>query len=165
MTHLSKNLPPGESLLFEAKRHWSRYASPSLLMIFGALAAFSLYVWDEEVSQFLKIDVENIHYLIYASLAVIAVGYTWKQSLKRMDKGNQMIITTNYIISSEGVLFCKINSLSIHHVEFINVEQTIFGKIFKYGTVNVMANGQLFASASNIANPITFRNEIMSSRR
>ena len=50
--------------------------------------------------------------------------------------------------------------MNMDKVESVNVDQTLLGRIFGYGTVVVHGTGGGLEPLPNIASPITFRNHV-----
>ena len=78
-----------------------------------------------------------------------------------MTKFDEFVITNKRVIMKTGVISRNIFEMTAAHIESINVDQTIMGRIFGYGTVIIVGSGGTKESFDNIANPIRFRRAFM----
>lgn len=73
--------------------------------------------------------------------------------------GKQFVLTTRRVIVKEGIIMRKVNELMLRKCEGIQVEQSVLGRIFDYGTLNV-TTGEQTNSYKMIKDPITFSTRI-----
>ena len=73
--------------------------------------------------------------------------------------GKQFVLTTRRVIVKEGIIMRRVKELMLRKCEGIQVEQTFFGRIFDYGTLNV-TTGEQTNSYKMIKDPITFSTRI-----
>lgn len=78
-----------------------------------------------------------------------------------MTKFDEFVITNKRVIMKTGVISRNIFEMTSAHIESINVDQTIMGRIFGFGTVIIVGSGGTKESFDNIAHPIRFRRAFM----
>ncbi len=78
-----------------------------------------------------------------------------------MTKFDEFVITNKRVIMKTGVISRNIFEMTIAHIESINVDQSIWGRIFGYGTVIIVGSGGTKESFSDIADPVRFRRAFM----
>lgn len=78
-----------------------------------------------------------------------------------MTKFDEFVITNKRVIMKTGVISRNIFEMTVAHIESINVDQSIMGRIFGYGTVIIVGSGGTKESFDNIASPIRFRRAFM----
>ncbi len=76
-------------------------------------------------------------------------------------KTDEFVITNKRIIMKTGVISRNIFEMTASHIESINVDQTIMGRIFNYGTVIIVGSGGTRESFPDIAAPVKFRQAFM----
>ena len=159
MSYIEKHLPNGEAILFMARRHWMRYVPPALLFVSSIAAAVLIFLYDDVLLNYVG---KNELLVLLAVVGIICViGGAWWLLRYLLDQLVEMAVTTNYIIHKKGFIRRRMNSLSIKHVEFINVDQSIIGALFGYGDLRIISSGETFAFHRKVANPMLFRNRIM----
>ncbi len=70
---------------------------------------------------------------------------------------SEFAITNRRIIIKTGLIQRKTVELNIHHVESVNVEQSVMGRILDYGTVTIIGSGGTREVFSHIESPMEFR--------
>ena len=73
--------------------------------------------------------------------------------------GKQFVLTTRRVIAKEGIIRRKANELMLRKCEGIQVEQSVMGRIFDYGTL-IVSTGEQTNSYKLIKDPITFSTRI-----
>lgn len=73
--------------------------------------------------------------------------------------GRQFVLTTRRVIIKEGIIKRKVHELMLRKCEGIQVEQTIVGRIFNYGTLYV-TTGEQTNSYKMIKDPVIFSTRI-----
>lgn len=80
-----------------------------------------------------------------------------------MTKTDEFVITNKRVIMKTGLFSRKIFEMTTAHIESINVDQSILGRIFGYGTVIIVGSGGTKESFPDISHPIKFRKAFMDS--
>ena len=141
MGYIQKNLMEGEKVAYEARQHGIIYTLPVVL----ALVSFCAF--------FLPIDT-------WINACICGVGLLvalfWAISLYG---GRQYVVTTNRLIFKRGIINRNSHELLLKKCEGVQVDQSIPGRIFDYGTV-VVTTGEVTNSYKYISHPLRFTTKI-----
>ena len=129
-----------EKIVYKAHLHGIIYLLP--VLVFLAFVALCIVI---------PIDITFI-VAFFAALCCII----WAMNIYG---GKQFVLTTRRVIVKEGIIKRKVNELMLRKCESIQVEQSILGRIFDYGTLNV-STGEQINSYKMIKDPITFSTRI-----
>ena len=69
-------------------------------------------------------------------------------------------MTNRRVIYKKGLIRRRTNEMNMDKVESVQVEQSILGRMFDYGTVTILGTGEGFETLCTIASPIELRNSI-----
>ena len=72
----------------------------------------------------------------------------------------EMVLTSNRIIYKTGLIQRDTIEIPRNQIESINLKQTILGRIFKFGDIDVIGTGGTNQYLKSIANVISFRKSI-----
>lgn len=78
-----------------------------------------------------------------------------------MTHTDEFAITNKRVIMKTGLISRNVFEMTLTHIESINVDQSIAGRIFNYGTVIIVGSGGTRESFANIAAPVAFRRAFM----
>ena len=140
MGYIDKHLMTGEKVVYRAKLHWIIYTMPCLVCLLFLV---------------LCIVVPSLATLILALIALICCA-AWTISIYG---GKQFVLTSKRVIAKEGIIRRKANELMLRKCEGIQVEQSILGRIFDYGTL-LVTTGEQTNKYKMIKDPITFSTRI-----
>jgi uncharacterized membrane protein YdbT with pleckstrin-like domain len=70
---------------------------------------------------------------------------------------SEFAITNRRIVIKTGLFRRRTIELNIHQVESVNVDQSILGRMFDYGTVTIVGSGGTREVFANIERPLDFR--------
>lgn len=74
---------------------------------------------------------------------------------------DEFAITNYRIIIKTGLLSMKTLEMNLNKVETVNVDQSILGRIFGYGTLRIVGTGGTHEVFANINHPIEFRKKFL----
>lgn len=150
MSYVKKVLQPGETLVFSTGLHWLTYL-PSILLF---LAAVALGLGSLNVER----DLAEPTLVAAVGIAVIAVVVWIIEAIRRASV--EVAVTDQRVIYKRGII--GRHSIEIHRskVESVDVDQSILGRLFGYGTVLVRGTGGTLEPMRNIADPLRFRSYI-----
>ena len=97
----------------------------------------------------------NGRYTAYA-LALVAVVLLIQQWIQWLV--TEIAVTNRRVIYKKGLIRRQTNEMNMDKVESVQVEQSILGRMFDYGTVTILGTGEGFETLRTIANPIELRN-------
>jgi uncharacterized membrane protein YdbT with pleckstrin-like domain len=150
MSYVKKVLQPGETLVFATGLHWLTYL-PSILLF---LVAVAIALLATSVRQ----DAAQPLLASAALVAVIAIVVWIVEAIRRASI--EAAVTDQRVIFKRGII--SRHTIEIHRskVESVDVDQTILGRVFGYGTVLVRGTGGSLEPMRNIADPLRFRSFI-----
>lgn len=70
---------------------------------------------------------------------------------------SEFAITNKRVIIKVGLVSRRTVEMNLSKVESVNVDQSILGRVFGYGTISVIGTGGTRESFTNIAAPLLFR--------
>jgi uncharacterized membrane protein YdbT with pleckstrin-like domain len=95
-------------------------------------------------------------YTAYALVAVVPLVKAWYQSWI-----TEIAVTNRRVIYKKGLIRLKTNEMNMDKVESVQVDQSVLGRMFDFGTVKILGTGEGFEALQTIAGPIKLRNCII----
>ena len=147
MGYVTNNLMPNERVLHVGKIHWFVFVSGTVML----LIAISLFITDLGGGALQEIFGAIVFIL---SMMSLIKAFIFKIS-------TELAITSKRVIAKVG--FISRNTIELNHkkVESFIVDQSIFGRIFGFGTIVVCGTGGGKTPIPNIDNPLEFRRQAM----
>jgi len=150
MSYVEKVLQPGEEVLARSRLHWFIYRSA----LFYALLTVAALVGSRMV------PAENgalvlIVAALFALFTLIAFLAAWGRRVT-----TELAVTNHRVIYKTGFLSRHTIEMNRSKVESVDVQQSVTGRIFGYGTIIVRGTGGSLEPIRNIANPLNFRSQI-----
>ena len=142
-SYVSNSLTANEKIIKKASIHWFIYASGAAWLLLGV---FLLIVAPENapLPSFLGVifSLFGVFKLIQAFLYHIST---------------ELAVTSKRVVAKFG--FIRRNTIELNHrnVESFSVDQSIFGRLFNFGTVHINGTGGVKTPLPAIANPLEFR--------
>ena len=96
----------------------------------------------------------KLHWRIYFTLR--AVLTLWLSPIIRQ-KTSEFVITNKRVIMKTGFISRKTFEMNLQKIESINVDQSLFGRLFGFGSVTIIGTGGSRESFSDISKPLLFR--------
>ncbi len=144
MSYTESQLLPGESIKFQARVHWLPYLPWYILGAVVALASIVAFI--------------NHAYPIGAG--VIALGVIICASAYIARQSTEFSVTDRRIIIKVGWIHRRTLETMLGKVENIAVEQSVFGRMFGFGTIVVTGTGGTREPFTNVADPLVFRHHV-----
>lgn len=146
MKYVNALLAPDETVRFQTRRNWLVYRDAIVML---ALIVASLYL------------PQNLHnekfviVLILFPLAVIAA------LVGRLRRAATVIAVTNHrLFCKNGLIARHTVEMNLEKVESVDVDQTVLGRIFGFGTVTIRGVGTTIDPIRGIADPIGLRQAV-----
>lgn len=146
MSYVKNNLMSGETVIYNAKIHWFIFL-PGI--IFAALGLLIL-AGDKQG--------EGVG-AIGGILVFFAVISLLKAFITKIS--TELAVTSKRVIAKVGLIRRNTAELNHSKVESFNVDQSILGRIFGYGTIVVNGTGGGKTPIPNIDSPLVFRRNAM----
>jgi len=150
MSYVARTLGSKEKILLLTGYHWlywvgaSLVVAPFVAVLVGGLPRYS--VGD------------------YVFLFLTAVPFLWGLYLIIHGLALEVAVTTDRFVKKTGLVSINTEEVSLDKIEEVNVETSIIGRIFGYGTINVHGTGAGDIRVKMINNPIGLRREIQAAR-
>jgi uncharacterized membrane protein YdbT with pleckstrin-like domain len=94
--------------------------------------------------------------LVFVTVGVLLAIAAW---LKRF--GTEIAVTNRRVIYKTGLIRRHTTEINMDKIESVDVDQSVLGRLFGYGTVTIRGTGEAVEPLRDIADPIDFRNAIM----
>ena len=145
MSYIQQVLQPGETIRYQGSVSWVLYLAPLALAIAGVVAAVT----------------GPVGWMIGAICFAVALILTLRAWFIRWT--TEIAVTNLRVIYAKG--FIQRRSVEIHmdKVESVDVDQSVLGRVFNYGTVMVRGTGATLEPFRDIDRPIDFRNQVVAS--
>ncbi len=70
---------------------------------------------------------------------------------------SEFVITNRRIIIKTGFIARNTFEMNLSKIESVNVDQSVSGRIFNYGSITIIGTGGTKETFNNIAHPLSFR--------
>jgi membrane protein YdbS with pleckstrin-like domain len=149
MSYVDEHLLPGERVVYRARQHWSIFGWSITLTLLG-IAIFAILqlldLWPE-----VKLIVPL---LLFAIAAVLAIA----PALRYI--GSEYAVTDKRVVVKLGLIQRESDETLLSKVEAIGVDQSIWGRMFGFGTVTIVGTGGTRETFTHIAGPLEFRRQV-----
>jgi len=145
MSYVDANLISGEKIVFRTHLHWKVFLLPVLFFLVGmAITAAAIYQGVDPYLSFL---------ILVIPLGVLFQSYlTWRCS--------EFAVTDKRVLIKTGIVSRHTLETILTKVENIGVEQTLWGRLFNFGTLYVTGTGSTRETFPGIHAPLEFRKAI-----
>jgi uncharacterized membrane protein YdbT with pleckstrin-like domain len=154
MSYVKHILQPGENVLVIGRLHWILYwpAIIWLLCCGGAVAA-AIHFRATNYRWLISVMLAGLFLL----LAVFALVNAWWRIFT-----TEIAVTTHRVIYKTGFITRHTTEMNIDKIESVVVDQSILGRLFDYGTLDIRGTGASIEQLTRIAHAIQLRNAITS---
>lgn len=145
MGYVDSNLMPGEKVVYKGNIHWFIFL-PGLI---GCLIGTILFIAAIFFLTSGEIGVGGIIFL-FIGIASLIKAFIEKHS-------TELAVTSKRVIAKKG--FIKRNTIELNHskVESFNVDQSILGRLFDFGTLVINGTGGGKTPVRKVDSPLEFR--------
>lgn len=155
--YVSNILQSDEQVIHQATIHWIVYLPSAICFVVG----LALLLWVAPIYQAGGREFVGMIGVIVALLLLLAAPvYFFKALIQR--RTTELAITNRRVIAKVGLIRRKTWEINATKVEGVEVDQSIWGRIFGYGTVTVKGTGGGIAPLRNIDDPVEFRKYVTS---
>ncbi len=149
MSYVRRVLQPDETILFKSTIHWIVYFPAFILAIVGCAGLVLLYASGPNFVA-LVIIVGGF------GLALLSFLSAWIRRLS-----TEIAVSDRRIISKRGLFARHTLEMNMDKVESVDVDQSLLGRIFDYGTIVIHGTGADVEPLVKIDSPIDFRNAVV----
>ena len=150
MSYAKRVLLPGETILYETGLHWLVYLKAVLALLAAIAAGAGATHVEGNQRTWLLIAAAAL-----LALAAIAAGIA---AVRRVS--TQLAVTDQRVIFKRGILARHTIEMNRSKVESVDVDQSILGRIFGFGTVLIRGTGGTLEPLRAISDPLTLRSYI-----
>jgi Bacterial PH domain/Short C-terminal domain len=162
MSYARNLLSRGEEVVYESRQHWFAIIARTWLWILLAVVTLAIVIFLVSGTEpFVNETIDQIVTLLAVAGLLIAAGYV---AFTLWDWRNQeWLITTRRVIRAEGVLNKSVSDSSLEKINDARLDQSMFGRIFGFGTLDILTAAEELNAGSNvadfpmIADPVDFK--------
>jgi uncharacterized membrane protein YdbT with pleckstrin-like domain len=147
MTYVDSILEPGERVRYRTTVSWTVYAHGLWVGLATLATAYLAFKW-----------FVGWLFLVTGALAVIAMIAFARGLFVRTT--TEIAVTDKRIIFKRGFIRRHTVEMNMQKVESVDVDQTLFGRLFNYGDVTVRGVGSTFERLSFIYAPLRLRTTV-----
>lgn len=151
MGYVETVLQPEETVTYKTTVHWFVYLQA---IIWAVLAGAMAVVWARTSAGMWDAALGWLA-LAFLFVAAVLAGLAW---LRRIS--TELAVTTKRVIYKSGLLQRHTMEMNLSKVESVLVGQSVCGRIFGYGQVELKGTGASAAPMPMIADPLRFRSHI-----
>ena len=152
MRYVRRVLQPGETIVYATKLHWLIYIHTILLAIACIILAGAAIATSDSQNISLALGIAAVIFILLALSAGL------RAFIRRAT--TELAVTDHRVIYKSGLLSRHTIEMNRDKVESVDVDQSLLGRIFGYGTVVVRGTGGSLEPIRNIGDPLTFRSHI-----
>jgi len=150
MGYVDRVLQPGEHVVHRSQLHWLIYGRAIVTLAVALVVAF--------FAAGISGDLHQV--LLYAALVILIVGLWLLVAAFVRRTTTEFAVTDHRIIFKTGVLGRHTIEMNRSKVESVDVDQSLLGRIFGYGTVLVRGTGSSWEPMPHIEGPLALRSSI-----
>ena len=155
MRYVRRVLQPGETIVYSTKLHWRVYIQAILLVIACVIIAGAAVSTSDSQNLSLAFKIAAVIF------ALLALSAGLRAFIRRAT--TELAVTNHRVIYKSGLLSRHTIEMNRDKVESVDVDQSLLGRIFGYGTVIVRGTGGSLEPMRNIGDPLSFRTYITAS--
>ncbi|MBY0533051.1 MAG: PH domain-containing protein [Xanthobacteraceae bacterium] len=151
MSYIEKTMEPGEEIVHRSRLHWIDYIVALEVLIIGVVViALTILVPIPSSGSTARAIAIAVGVLLVA-IAVIKFFGTW------IARSTTEFGVTNYrVVAKRGLIRRDVTEIDIAKIEGVDFRQSVFGRLFGYGTVMFRGTGSGENVMSGIDDPLAF---------
>ncbi len=159
-SYVESVLLKGETLEYAGQLHWIIFMGGLVSAISGTILCL---LTPATLNTWLPLALMNeLHnYILYTGVALVGSGVLMLgHSYLRMIS-TELVITNRRVICKTGFVSRNTFEIMLSRVEGANIDQTAWGRVFKYGSIYVHGTGGGITPIDHVANPLQFKRALM----
>jgi hypothetical protein len=156
MSYATNLLSRGEEVMFESRQHWFAVLAQTWIFVIVAILAFAVLIWTSTSTTNTFLSVLQIGSLLALLVALLMIGikvWSWRNQ--------EYLITNRRVIKAEGIFNKYMRDSSLEKVNDAHLSQSWFGRIFDYGTLDILTAAEEGGGAIDdfvmLAEPVKFK--------
>jgi membrane protein YdbS with pleckstrin-like domain len=161
MSYARSLLARGEEVVYSTRQHWLAVVARVWLGIILAIVTLAIVIFVVSGGQ--PIGNETVDgVLTIGGLVGLLAALGWVGFVLWDWHNQEWLITTRRVMRAEGVLNKSVTDTSLEKINDARLEQGIFGRIFGFGTLDILTaaeevGGQNVADFPMVADPVDFK--------
>jgi uncharacterized membrane protein YdbT with pleckstrin-like domain len=149
-----------ETLEYAGQLHWIIFAPGLTSCIFGA---FLCLMTPEGLNHMLHLGIvqELRNYILYTGVALVGSGVLLLGHSYLRLISTELAITNRRVIAKGGFISRVTFEIMLTRVEGANIDQTVWGRVFNYGSIYVHGTGGGITPINHVAYPLAFKQALM----
>jgi uncharacterized membrane protein YdbT with pleckstrin-like domain len=154
MNYVRRVLQPGERIIYESRLHPVIFTRAVLAGVICLVLIVSAIYEAASQTQYLSLA-------LWIAAAIFGVLAAWAGLHAYIRRATtEFAVTDQRVIYKTGLLGRHTLEMNRAKVESVDVDQSILGRLFDYGTIIVRGTGGSLEPIRRIAAPLTFRSHI-----
>ena len=153
MKYVNRVLQPGETVIAATRLHWLIFL-PAIILLLIALALIA-------TSGLTSGDPALALEVAAGIFALFAVASWVRNAIRRTT--TELAVTDRRVIYKSGLLSRHTLEMNRSKVESIDVDQSVLGQLFGFGTIIVRGTGGSLEPIRRVSDPLAFRSHITAS--
>lgn len=165
MSYARNLLSRGEEVVYESRQHWFAVIARTWVWIVIGIIALAVVIFLSGGPEPIVNDgVDQV--LTIAAVVALIGAVAWVAFVLWDWRNQEWLITTRRVIRAEGVLNKSMSDSSLEKINDARLDQSVFGRIFGYGTLDILTaaeevGGSSVADFPMIADPIEFKKSML----
>lgn len=155
MNYVHKVLLPGERVVYETGLHWLVYGRAILLAVLAVACAIAAALLSQRTTAATPVVIA----LALAALSALLAAFAFLAAAIRR-ASTELAVTDQRVLFKHGVFSRHTVEMNRSKVESVDVDQSLLGRIFGYGTVRLRGTGGTLEPMANVAHPLALRSHI-----
>ena len=155
MKYVERVLQEGETIRYTSYIHWIVFLPGVLMILIGIAASLALAGWNP-----MPQDASGLPSLVVLAIGgvfgIISLLGAWFRRITV-----EVAVTDRRIIFKHGFIRRHTIEMNMNKVESVDVDQSVIGRIFDYGTITVKGTGSTLEPLRMITSPLAFRSHVI----
>jgi uncharacterized membrane protein YdbT with pleckstrin-like domain len=152
LAYIDSLLQPGETLLARSRPHWIILLAPSAELIVALVVA---------IATFVVFPHGQLALVGYGIAAILGIGSLLHLIARALTRSTTEYGVTNFrVVQKRGIVSLHTIEMNLDKVESVDVDQTLLGRMFGFGTVAIHGVGSRWDPIVGIEDPLDFRSAI-----
>ena len=149
MSYVSRTLGNNERILYSTGYHWLYWLGTTILLaplLAVAIGGLPYDAWD------------------YLYLVLLFVPFVYGVRYFFHGIALEVAVTTDRFVKKTGFISIQSEEVSLDKIEEVNIEESVLGRVFGYGSVQVHGTGAGDIAVKMVSSPVALRRQIQTAR-
>ncbi|MGH2357455.1 MAG: PH domain-containing protein [Candidatus Limnocylindria bacterium] len=167
MSYARNLLSRGEEVVYESRQHWFAVIERTWVWILVALVALALVIWLNANDQLVSETIDGIVTIV--ALVGLLASLVWIGIVLWDWRNQEWLVTTRRVVRAEGILNKAMVESSLEKINDARLTQSWVGRIFGYGTLDILTAAEEIGGASvadfpMLADPVDFKKAMLNQK-